>query len=168
MARHHPGKRIAMERILFVCMGNICRSPTAEGYFRHHLAGSELAGQVEIDSAGTHGYHVGNPPDARAVATLAGRGVDISDLRARRVDESDFHRFDLVLAMDEANLSQLQAMDPGGRAAVRLMLSYSPRFDQLREVPDPYYGGQDGFDFMCDLLDEATRALLDELSQHDG
>lgn len=151
--------------VLFVCMGNICRSPTAEGYFRHHLARSELAGQVETDSAGTHGYHVGRPPDSRAMATVAQRGIDISDLRARRVVPADFERFDLILAMDEDNFRNLEAMDPGGGATVGLMLEFSSRFEEFREVPDPYYGGQDGFEFMCDLLDEATQRLLEQLQQ---
>ncbi len=158
----------ATQSVLFVCMGNICRSPTAEGYFREHLAASELAGRMNTDSAGTHGYHVGHPPDRRAVQTMARRGLDISDLRARRVSAEDFSRFDLILAMDEDNLSNLRAMDPGGGADIQLMLSYGPSFAEVREVPDPYYGGQDGFEFMCDLLDEATRGLLDHLASRLG
>lgn len=146
-------------------MGNICRSPTAEGYFRHHLAGSPLSGVIVTDSAGTHGYHVGHPPDSRAMATVARRGLDISDLRARRVAASDFERFDLILAMDEDNLRELRAMDNGGGARVELMLDWSDRFPDVREVPDPYYGGQDGFEFMCDLLDDATRQLLLQLER---
>lgn len=155
----------ALQQILFVCMGNICRSPSAEGYFRHHLAASPLAGQVRTDSAGTHGYHVGHPPDARAMETMARRGLDISDLRARRVEPSDFHRFDLILAMDEDNLANLRAMDPGGKARVALMLDWARRHPGMREVPDPYYGGQDGFETMCDLLDDATSGLLAEMEQ---
>ncbi len=154
--------------VLFVCMGNICRSPTAEGYFRHHLAASDLANEVRTDSAGTHGYHVGHPPDSRAMATVAKRGIDIGDLRARRVEPGDFERFDLILAMDEDNLRNLEAMNPGGGASVELMLSFSSRFGDVREVPDPYYGGQDGFEFMCDLLDEATRGLLAHLQGAQG
>lgn len=149
-------------RVLFVCMGNICRSPTAEGYFRHHLAQSDLAHRIVTDSAGTHGYHVGNPPDARAMAAAARRGVDLSDLRARRVRPEDFETFDLLLAMDEDNLRHLRAMDPGG-GRVELMLRYSTRYPDVRAVPDPYYGGEDGFEFMCDLLDDATAGLLAHL-----
>jgi len=155
-------------RLLFVCMGNICRSPTAEGYFRHHLSGSPLAGSVRTDSAGTHGYHVGHPPDSRAMEAVARRGLDISDLRARRVDEGDFERFELILAMDEDNLRNLRALDPGGGARVALMLDWGERFPDVREVPDPYYGGQDGFETMCDLLDDATAGLLAELERRDG
>ena len=154
-----------MTSVLFVCMGNICRSPTAEGFFRQHLAGSELAASIRTDSAGTHGYHVGHPPDERALATARRWGVDLSDLRARRVGPEDFQRFDLVLAMDEANHEILQRLNrqAGQGADLRLMMEFSPRFADIREVPDPYYGGQDGFDFMCELLDEATRGLLAEL-----
>jgi protein-tyrosine phosphatase len=144
-------------------MGNICRSPSAEGYFRHHLARSPLAGEITTDSAGTHGYHVGHPADERAVAVMAKRGIDISDLRARRVVETDFERFDWILAMDEANLDILQQLQPdgaGNRATLELMMVHSSRFDQQHEVPDPYYGGMDGFEHMCDLLDEATQGLL--------
>ena len=150
-------------RILFVCMGNICRSPSAEGYFRHHLAQSSLSGRITFDSAGTHGYHVGNSPDDRAQATMARRGIDISDLRARKVRITDFSEFDLIIAMDEDNLQILESMDDGGGAKLVLMMRYSDQFDDHREVPDPYYGGQDGFDYMCDLLDEATRGLLVKL-----
>jgi len=149
--------------ILFVCMGNICRSPTAEGYFRHHLAEAGAADRFSVDSAGTHGYHVGGPPDSRATATAAQRGVDLSRLRARKVSSDDFRNFDLILAMDEHNLALLRELDPGDGAELALMLRYSNRFDQIREVPDPYYGGQDGFEHMCDLLDEATAGLLASL-----
>lgn len=150
-------------------MGNICRSPTAEGFFRHHLKGSPLAERILTDSAGTHGYHVGHPPDTRARHTAHGWGVDISDLRARRVDAGDLLRFDLVLAMDEDNLDALQRLNRGAgeSADVRLMMAFSSRFDELREVPDPYYGGQDGFDFMCELLNEATRGLLAAVERGD-
>lgn len=155
-------------RVLFVCMGNICRSPAAEGYFRHHLAASPLAQRVRTDSAGTHDYHVGKPPDRRAMAAAARRGIDISDLRARRVDAGDFERFDLILAMDEDNLRNLHAVNPGGGARVALMLDWGKRFPDVREVPDPYYGGEDGFETMCDLLDDATAGLLAALEQADG
>ncbi len=142
-------------------MGNICRSPTAEGYFRHHLRAAGLEDAYEVDSAGTHGYHVGHPPDDRACRTAAGRGIDISMLRARRVEPGDFDRYDLVVAMDEANLAALEQMGRGRRARVALMLDWGD--GDVREVPDPYYGGQDGFDTMCDLLEGATLALLEDL-----
>jgi protein-tyrosine phosphatase len=152
-----------MHRILFVCMGNICRSPTAEGYFRHHLARTGLGDQFIVDSAGTHGYHVGNPPDPRAQETAAGRGVDLSALRARQVAAEDFRDFDLIIAMDRDNLRRLRELDPGDGAELALMLKYSPGSETPAEVPDPYYGGQAGFEHMCDLLDEATRGLLDHI-----
>lgn len=149
--------------VLFVCMGNICRSPTAEGYLRHHLAAAGSLDRFTVDSAGTHAYHVGNPPDARAMSTAAERGIDLSKLRARQVVPDDFQRFDLILAADEDNLRILETNSPGQGAELALMLSTSPRFDTIQEVPDPYYGGQDGFEFMCDLLDEATRHLAEQL-----
>ncbi|MEE4174436.1 MAG: low molecular weight protein-tyrosine-phosphatase [Xanthomonadales bacterium] len=154
--------------ILFVCMGNICRSPTAEGYLRHHLAAAGALDRFTVDSAGTHAYHVGNPPDARATATAASRGIDLTGLRARQVAPGDYARFDLILAADEDNLRILQSRSPGQGARLELMLSTSPRFGEIREVPDPYYGGQDGFEFMCDLLDEATHHLADQLLASTG
>ena len=144
-------------------MGNICRSPTAEGFLRHHLAEAGALDRFTVDSAGTHAYHVGNPPDTRATATAASRGVDLTPFRARQVGPNDFHHFDLILAADEDNLRILRSQSAGQGAHLGLMLSTSPRFDEIREVPDPYYGGQDGFEFMCDLLDEATRHLADQL-----
>jgi protein-tyrosine phosphatase len=149
-------------------MGNICRSPTAEGYLRHHLDEAGALSRFTVDSAGTHAYHVGNPPDARATATAAARGIDLTGLRARQVAPGDFQRFDLILAADEDNLRILQANSPGQGAELALMLSTSPRFDEIQEVPDPYYGGQDGFDFMCDLLDEATGRLAERLLARTG
>jgi protein-tyrosine phosphatase len=144
-------------------MGNICRSPTAEGYLRHQLDEAGALDRFTVDSAGTHAYHVGNPPDARATATAAARGIDLTGLRARQVAPADFQRFDLILAADEDNLRILQSNSPGQGAGLALMLSTSARFGEIREVPDPYYGGQDGFEFMCDLLDEATERLAERL-----
>lgn len=151
-------------------MGNICRSPSAEGFLRHYLAQSPSLAHVQTDSAGTHSYHLGSPPDSRAISTAANLGIDISDLRARRVSDSDFSDFDLILAMDEANLATLERMreysDLGqGHADLRLMMEFSPRFSTIREVPDPYYGGSHDFIYMCELLDEATRGLLDHLGE---
>ena len=151
-------------RILFVCMGNICRSPTAEGVMRKLLSGHSLADAVELDSAGTHAYHVGEPPDDRAVAAALARGIDLTDLRARRVEPADFERFDYILAMDADNLQRLQDMQPeSSRAEVRLLLDYS-REDPGGAVPDPYYGGATGFERVLDLLEEANQALLERLA----
>lgn len=149
-------------RVLLVCMGNICRSPSAEGVLRARLAAApELA--VEVDSAGTHGYHVGDPPDPRAIAHAARRGVDIAGLRARQVLPADFERFDLVLAMDRANLARLQAQCPPSQAhKLKLMLDYAPRAS-LREVPDPYYGDAAGFEQVLDLLELAADGLVEAL-----
>jgi len=148
-------------RILFVCMGNICRSPTAEGVFR---ALAEREGViVEVDSAGTGGWHAGSAPDRRATAAAAERGVDLSTQRARQVRIADFHEFDHVLAMDLDNLADLRAIMPGGaRAELRLFLDYAP--DQpAREVPDPYYGGPQGFEKVLDLVEAASAGLLARL-----
>ena len=154
-------------RVLFVCMGNICRSPTAEGVFRRLL--EEHAKQrthlpaFEIDSAGTHDYHVGEAPDRRAIAAASRRGVDLSQLRARRVEDRDFERFDLILAMDRENLSTLHQRAPlEYHSRIRLMLDYAPDA-YTREVPDPYYGGSKGFEEVLDLLEQAARGLLADL-----
>lgn len=150
-------------RILFVCMGNICRSPTAEGIFRH-IAGQRAPDlKVEVDSAGTHDYHVGEPPDRRAVSAASRRSIDLSGLRARRVEAADFERFDLILAMDEENLQELQRRaTPQYHERIRLMMDYAPHAGR-KAVPDPYYGGTQGFEEVLDLLEEATEGLLQEL-----
>ncbi len=150
-----------MRRILFVCMGNICRSPTAEAVFRRAAETRGVA--VEVDSAGTHGYHVGEPPDPRAQKAAAQRGLEMADIRARRVTVEDFQRFDLILAMDEDNLTELEALCPEDqRHKLRLFLEFAPHLG-VREVPDPYYGGQRGFEYVLDLVEEASERLLDEL-----
>jgi len=150
-------------RILFVCMGNICRSPTAEGVFRKLVQDRAPHLQVEIDSAGTHAYHVGEPPDLRAIAAAARRGIDLSGLRARMVDEADFEGFDLLVAMDQLNREVLLDRSPDEyRERVRLMLEFAPSTD-LEDVPDPYYGGAVGFERVLDLVEEASTGLLDEL-----
>ncbi len=155
-------------RLLFVCLGNICRSPTAEGIFNARLAASPLARAVDLDSAGTHGYHVGHAPDPRAVAAAAARGVDLSSLRARRVQEGDFQRFDRILAMDEDNLRILERMRPAGAdTTLELMMRHAPDAEH-REVPDPYYGGEAGFELMCDLLEAASEGLLHRLETELG
>jgi protein-tyrosine phosphatase len=152
-----------MTSVLFVCMGNICRSPTAEGVFRrlHRELAPDL--ELHIDSAGTHAYHIGEPPDARSQAAAKVRGVDISGHRGRQVQAEDFHDFDYVLAMDAANLRRLQALRPGqSRAELRLLLEYSPEATH-REVPDPYYGGTGGFEAVLDLVEQGGRGLLAEI-----
>jgi protein-tyrosine phosphatase len=152
-------------RILFVCMGNICRSPSAEGVFRSLLAARAPQLAVEIDSAGTHAYHVGEPPDDRAIAAARRRGIDLSSLRARRVQASDFDYYDLIVAMDEQNLSELRRRAPAARQdRIRLMMEFVPS-SPVRAVPDPYYGGPQGFEQVLDLLEEAAEGLLRELQQ---
>lgn len=149
-----------------VCMGNICRSPTAEGALRLRLERAGLSGQVEVDSAGTAGYHVGEAPDRRAQQHALRRGIDLSRLRGRRVSEADFDRFDLMLAMDEDNLAQLARLRPPGHPnAPRLLLAFSSRHAGLREVPDPYYGGPDGFERVLDLIEDACDGVLGHLQQ---
>src|SRR5262245_27293263 len=140
-------------RILFVCMGNICRSPTAEGVFGHLLRSQDAGALAEIDSAGTHDYHVGDAPDRRAVAAAARRGIDLSALRARAVAPEDFDRFDLILAMDEDNVIELQRRAPAAaRKKIRLVMEFAAAASR-RDVPDPYYGGSQGFEEVLDLLE---------------
>jgi protein-tyrosine phosphatase len=149
-------------RILFVCMGNICRSPTAEGMFRH-IATSYSNLKLEIDSAGTHGYHVGEPPDQRAIAAAKHRGIDLTPLRARTIQAADFERYDLILAMDRENLSTLHERAPSHvRERIKLIMEYAPE-SYAREVPDPYYGGAKGFEEVLDLLDHAAQGLMKEV-----
>lgn len=152
-----------MTRVLFVCTGNICRSPTAEGIFRKLVADAGFADTISVDSAGTHDYHVGEPPDLRAQEAAARRGYDLSGLRARRVEREDFHRFDLILAMDREQQSILARMarPPGGHK-LRMMMSYARSFSQ-DEVPDPYYGGPRGFEVVLDMLEDASQGLLEAL-----
>jgi protein-tyrosine phosphatase len=150
-------------QVLMVCMGNICRSPTAEGVLRHKLERAGLAEVVLVDSAGTYGGHVGDPPDPRAQRHAKARGVDLSKLRARRVTEADFHRFDLIVAMDEDNLAALQQLRPVDTPEPVLLTGFVRRPDAPREVPDPYYGGPEGFGVVLDLVDEACEGLLAHL-----
>lgn len=149
--------------MLFVCMGNICRSPTAEGVFRRLVQTEGLAAEILIDSAGTHDYHVGEAPDRRTQQAAAKRGYDLSGLRGRQVSPRDFPEFDYVLAMDDHNLSILQRLCPPQYAQkLRLFMEYSERFDQ-REVPDPYYGGAQGFEAVLDMVEDAASGLLREI-----
>ncbi len=147
-------------RILFVCMGNICRSPTAEAVFRARVEKAGLAQHILIDSAGTHDYHIGNPPDARTQRTASKRGYDMSNLRGRQVEVADFARFDYVLAMDRANLSILNRFCPqDSHGHLGLFLEYATQHNE-REVPDPYYGGADGFERVLDMIEDAAEGLL--------
>ena len=149
--------------VLFVCMGNICRSPTAEGVFRHFVNEAGLADKIDVDSAGTHAYHVGEPPDRRASAAAERRGMSLADIKARRVADSDFERFDFIIAMDEDNQARLIDQAPDEyRDKVQLFLSYASVRET--EVPDPYYGGAAGFERVLDLVEEASRGLLETLS----
>lgn len=144
-------------------MGNICRSPTAHGVFRQLVTEAGLSERIRIDSAGTHGYHVGAPADARARATAQGRGIGMEDLRARQVSSADFSDFDYVLAMDNDNLAILQQLcPPQQRTRLRLFMEYAPELG-IREVPDPYYGGPSGFERVFDMIDAASAGLLAEI-----
>ena len=153
-----------MTRVLFVCTGNICRSPTAEGVFRAMTERAGVANRISCDSAGTHGYHIGEPPDLRTLHAARRRGYDLSSLRARCIDRSDFRDFDLMLAMDLENLaalSQLQQRD--ARITPALFLEYAGH-PELREVEDPYYGGAGGFEAVLDVVEDAAARLLASLT----
>jgi len=151
--------------VLFVCMGNICRSPTAEGVFRNVLEGHAPELSIRIDSAGTHAYHVGEAPDPRARRAAERRGIDLSTQKARRVTEDDFRIFDLVLAMDELNhATLLDLCPPEHHERVKLFLDFAPELER-KDVPDPYYGGSNGFEQVLDLVEEASRGLLAHLRE---
>ena len=152
--------------VLFVCMGNICRSPTAEGVFRHHVKEAGLETRILTDSAGTHAYHVGEPADRRAQAAATRRGFSLEGIRARRVADEDFQNFDYILAMDQLNLVTLEDRAPDEtRAKVRLFLEFAESRSES-EVPDPYYGGAAGFERVLDLVEEASRGLLETLRKN--
>ncbi|HTB88202.1 MAG TPA: low molecular weight protein-tyrosine-phosphatase [Steroidobacteraceae bacterium] len=152
-------------KVLFVCLGNICRSPTAEGVLRHLAAKEAPQLSLEIDSAGTADYHIGAPPDPRSQRAARKRGIDISGLKARQVAVDDFARFDLILAMDAENLRELRAMQPrNSRAALKLFLEYAPDL-KLRDVPDPYYRDAAAFEEVLDLTTAASRGLLAALQE---
>ena len=154
-----------MKKILFVCMGNICRSPTAQGVFEKKLAEHGLTGKYLADSAGTHSYHVGSPPDQRAAEAAARRGIDISHQRARQVSPADFDVFDLLVAMDNSNYRDLLALcDETAIDKVHRMMDFA-RNKLFDEVPDPYYGGEHGFDRVLDLLEDACEGLIFQLEQ---
>jgi protein-tyrosine phosphatase len=148
-------------KILFVCMGNICRSPTAEAVFRELVRARAPHLDIEIDSAGTHDYHVGDPPDARAIAAARRRGIELAHLRARMVETEDFRRFDLIVAMDRLNRATLLERSPAStRSRVRLFTEFVPD-STIEDVPDPYYGGAVGFERTLDLIEEAAAGLLE-------
>ena len=156
-----------MIRVLFVCLGNICRSPTAEGVFRHRVAEAGLSEIIETDSAGTHGFHVGNPPAPRAEAAASERGIDLSDIRSRRFSQYDLAAFDYILVMDDENFSHLlgNASTNEERERIHRLLDFASNATQ-REVPDPYYGPAGGFDRVFDLIEDASAGLLHHLRTH--
>ena len=149
-------------RVLFVCLGNICRSPSAEGVFRQQLRDAGLQDLVEVDSAGTGPWHVGKPADSRASAAALKRGYDLSTLRGRQVSRDDFQRFDLILAMDHSNYADLKALQPANSRAELDLFLRRYQLDE-DEVPDPYYGGADGFEQVLDLIESACQALVLEI-----
>ena len=150
-------------RILMVCMGNICRSPLAQGVLEHRLREEGLGGRVEVDSAGTGAWHAGEPPDARGRRTATARGLDISGQRAREIEASDFDRFDLVLCMDQRNRAELlRRCPPALHGRIRLLLEYAPEL-RVREVPDPYYEQLAGFDKVVDMIELAVEGLIDDV-----
>jgi len=154
--------------VLFVCMGNICRSPTAEGVFVRKVREAGLSERIRIDSAGTHAYHIGNPPDERTQRAALRRGYDLSALRARKVEVQDFSRFDYVLAMDAANLAILKALHvqvEGARVQPGLFMDFATDTGFAREVPDPYYGGEAGFERVLDMIEAAAEGLLARIQQ---
>ena len=154
----------AKTSVLFVCMGNICRSPTAEGVMRKKVAQRGLADAVTLASAGTHAYHIGLPPDNRAQAHALQRGYDMSTQRARRVVEADFAAFDFILAMDHDNLAALRAQCvPAHKNKIELMMRYAHKYPAQMEVPDPYYGGAAGFEAVLDYIEDACDGLIEAI-----
>ena len=151
-----------MVKVLFVCLGNICRSPTAHAVFEHKLAQRNLQYVIEVDSAGTAAYHTNNPPDQRSQCEAEKRGYALSHLKARQVTADDYSYFDYILAMDYANLSHLQQDCPQGHLHKLALFLKHGRGAEM-EVPDPYYGGEDGFQYVLDLVEQASEGLLDEI-----
>jgi low molecular weight protein-tyrosine phosphatase len=152
-----------MVRVLFVCMGNICRSPLAQGIFENLVRREELEDEIFVDSAGTGRWHVGQPPDERALSAASLRGLDISAQRARQVRPEDCEDFDYILTMDEENYYMVSSLCRGS-AVVRPFLDFAPESPE-REVPDPYYGGPDGFERVIDLVEEASEGLLEDICE---
>ena len=154
-----------MTNVLFVCMGNICRSPTAEGVFRHKVEQNNLQNLISIDSAGTHAYHVGNSPDKRAQEAALKRSIDLSNQRARRVSADDFSKFDYIIAMDESNMEDLVSICPAGyEDRLHLLLAFSD--SEQSEVPDPYYGQGRGFEIVLNLVEDASEGLLQHIREN--
>ena len=159
---------MAKIRVLMVCMGNICRSPMAHGVFAERIREAGLDHAVDVDSAGTHSYHVGEPPDRRAQAAARARGYELSGQRARRLVADDFRNFDYVLVMDDENLRNARTLQPtDGRARLHRFLEFAGSRPE-REVPDPYYGGAQGFATVMDLVEEAATGFLSHLRQRHG
>lgn len=150
-------------KVLFVCLGNICRSPTAHGVFEHMVIQRGLQSRIEVDSCGTGDWHIGHAPDPRASAEALSRGYDLSHLRARQVIKEDFEHFDYILAMDMQNLADLQAMRPQSYAGcLDLFMAFAENTD-ITQVPDPYYGGDQGFAQVLDLIETASIGLLRDM-----
>ena len=155
-------------RVLLVCMGNICRSPTAESVLRYFIKINNLGDKVEVDYAGTHGYHVGEAPDSRTQRAASARGYNLSQLRARKVALQDLEYFDLILAMDRSNLDNLQRMaTPEQLSKIKLFMEYARNFDD-EEVPDPYYGLGHGFDLVLDMVEDAAQGVIEEVGKKLG
>jgi protein-tyrosine phosphatase len=151
-----------VKKVLFVCLGNICRSPTAHGVFQALVDAQGLGRQILVDSAGTAAYHVGNPPDSRSTQIALKRGYDLSPLRARQALEADFEQFDYILAMDQSNLINLRQLQPHDyKGHLGLFLDFGSKPE--REVPDPYYGGDAGFEHVLDLVESASEGLLEHI-----
>ena len=153
-------------KVLFICMGNICRSPTADGVFKSIVESQGLANRIQVDSAGTHGYHIGNSPDQRAQATASKHGIDLSSLTARKVTEQDFYDFDYIIAMDQDNLRNLQDVQQhltsSSEASLHLLMEFSSKWNNS-EVPDPYYGGDNGFEEVFQMIKNASEGLFDKI-----
>ena len=157
-----------MISVLFVCTGNICRSPTADGVFAHMVAQAGLSRQIHVDSCGTTSYHVGDPADRRAVKEARKRGYDLSHLRGRQLAKSDFDTFDYLIAMDDGHLDVLHRSCPENRQdRLKLFLDFHPSRSG-QSVPDPYYGGAGGFTHVLDLIEETSQSLLDHLREYHG
>lgn len=155
-----------MIKVLFVCMGNICRSPSAEGVFRDKVSAAGLSDKIQIDSAGTHAYHIGNSPDPRSQEAAIKRDYDLSAQRARKVEVEDFDEFDYVIAMDMSNEDDLQAICPTAlEDKIHLFLKFSDN-SNVKEVPDPYYGAGNGFEIVLDLIEDAADGLIAHLQKH--
>lgn len=155
-----------MFKVLFVCTGNICRSPTADGVMKKLIEDSNLSDKIAVDSAGTHGYHVGCPPDNRAIETAMQNGVDISNLRARRITADDFLEFDLILAMDRGHLEFMQQLQSAeSKAELEMFLNFANGINEI-DVPDPYYGSGDGFQYVFDLVQNGCDGVLNYIKQN--